>query len=329
MIPRRTIVAAALVVPALAWLAGAPARAQAPAARRVRIGMLLRLPSSAPESTRYWAPFHIELARLGWVVGRNLEWVERATLGRSNEQTLALAQELVAARVDLILAAGGVLTQAAKQATATVPIVGVNLIYPVQTGLVASLARPGGNVTGVATLTDELAAKNFELLRELVPRARRVGVIWNPASATARLAFDEQRDAAARLGLELVSLPVAGAQDIDAALAAALRERVQALAVHPNPAWWPRLPAAWGIEHQVAILSPPAQGYLFDIGPDWGEVMRTAAVQADRILRGADPATLPLQQPTRFAFTLNLKTARALGLEVPAALRLRATEVIE
>lgn len=317
----------------LSWAAGgliaaAPAWGQR-VTGRVRLGVLIRLPSTAPEQTRIWSPFTTALARSGWVVGRQIEWIERATQGRSNEQAAALAQELVGEKLDLLLAGGNVLAQAARAATRTLPIVAVGVTHPVQSGLVASLARPGGNLTGVATLAEVLALKNLELLRELMPQARRVGVIWNPSSAPARLVFDDQRAAAQQLGFDWISLPVGSANDIEAALAAALRERVQALLIHPNPAWLPRVPAAWGIEHRVAIVSPPALGYLFDLGPDWDEVMQIAAGQIDRLLRGADPATLPMQQPTRFALALNLKTARALGLQVPAQVRMRATEVIE
>jgi putative ABC transport system substrate-binding protein len=326
---RRPIVAAASVaLAALASPAVSPVLAQAAGGRQVRVGVLGRLPPTAPEAKHYWDPFVDELAARGWVPERNVEFIVRATMGR-NEQASALADELAAAKVDLIVSVGTLLTQAARKAAPKIPIVAVNVVYPVQARLVDSLARPGGNVTGVATMTTDLAAKNFELVRELLPQAHRVGVIWNPSSPTAMLAFDEQQAAAVRLGLALVSLPIDGPNDIDAALAIALRERVQVLAVHPNPAWWPRLPAAWGIEHRVAIISPPEQGYLFDIGPDWDEVMRIAASQVDRVLRGDAPATLPMQQPTRFALTLNMKTAHALALTVPPSVRLRATKLID
>jgi putative ABC transport system substrate-binding protein len=244
---------------------------------------------------------------------------------------------LVRLKVNLIVAGGGPATHAAKQATTTIPIVGIALSDPVGQRLVASLVRPGSNVTGLATLFPELAAKRLELLKETLPGVSRVAVLWNAANRGNVLQFDETKTAARALGLRIQSVELRGPDDLPGAFAAITRGRPDALLVLASVdtflsnyqtqivdfAERNRLPAIHPFRESVEA------GGLMAYGVDIPDMYRRAATYVDKILRGANPADLPIEQPTKFELVINGKTARTLGLMIPQSLLLRADQVVE
>jgi len=272
------------------------------------------------------------LRRLGWIEGRNLAIEYRYGEGRI-ERLSQSAAELVQLKPDLIYALGGDVAPFVKSATSTIPIVAVVSDDPVQSGLVASLARPGGNVTGLTFLLSDLAAKRLEMLRQIAPKTARVGILWNPDHADPD--FRETQAAAPKLGVHIVSLEVRRPDEFEAAFKTALRERIDALIIVSSRlmqrerqrilefAATHRLPLAtgWGAWVQ--------DGALFTYGPNIDVVVRRSAVHVDKILRGARPGDLPVEQPTEFELVINLKTAKALGLTIPPSLLQRADQVIE
>jgi putative ABC transport system substrate-binding protein len=241
----------------------------------------------------------------------------------------------VAARPQVILATNSSAVEALMRATTSIPLVMVGVSHAVEVGFVRSLARPGGNVSGVVNQAGDLQAKFIELLRTVRPGLQRFGVVWSPANRGSALGFRDTQAAAAAAGLRCVSLPVDETAQIETALAAAVAEGVQALTVHPTQAiagGWRRI-LAWTLAQRVPALVGQAswvrEGFLMSYWANTVELYRAAAAQVDRILRGAKPADLPVEQPTRFDLVLNLKTARALGLTLPQSLLLQATELIE
>jgi putative ABC transport system substrate-binding protein len=255
------------------------------------------------------------------------------TYSKFTERLRGLAADLVRTKPDLIFALGGDVTPFVVSATQTIPIVYAMSADPVQLGIADSLAKPGGNATGVTFLSDELAAKRLAMLKEAVASVSRVGFLWNPDHADNELPV--ARRAAMALGIQLHSVEMRGAGDLDSAFAAAMQAGIDAIyAVSSRHmvasvtrivdfATKSRLPLAggWGTWVQA--------GGLISYGPNVGEMVRLAAVYVDKILRGAKPADLPVQQPTRFELLINLKTAQALGLDVPPMLVARADKVIE
>jgi len=275
------------------------------------------------------------LRELGWVEGKNLA-IERRYADNRLDRLPALAAELVALKVDIIAAFGTLGPLAAKQATTTIPVVMMAAGDPLGSGLIASLARPGGNVTGMSLMAPELGGKRLELLQEVVPGLTRVAVLWNASNPYSSRHFKETQAAAPSLGITAVqSLEVRGADDFAAAFAAAKRERPQALIVVEDPftftyrkpiidfATGQRLPALYGIREFVQ-----AEG-LMCYGASLADLYRRAAGYVDKILKGAKPADLPVQQPTKFELVINLRTAKALGLQLPEKLVALADEVIE
>ena len=247
----------------------------------------------------------------------------------------ALAAELVRLKVDVIVTAGSAATVAARNTTTTIPIVMIGAGTPVVLGVVASLGRPGGNVTGLAYgVGSETSSKGLELLKEAVPKANRVAVLWN-AGNPAGAAMSDLTARARTLGLQLQALGVRGPDEFDGAFAAMTMERADALLViseamfarHPTRlaelAMKARLPSMHGFKEYVEA------GSLMSYGTSGEGLFRRAAVFVDRILKGAKPAELPVEQPTQFELVINLKTARALGLAIPRSLVLRADRVIE
>ena len=271
----------------------------------------------------------------GWVEGRNLQ-VERRYANERPEALRDLAEELVRAKVEVIVTSGTPATLAAKRATTTIPIVFTSAGDPVLLGLVASLARPGGNVTGFSIAAPEVNAKRLTVLKELLPALRRIGVLeasWNPYFRAARTQFEQT---CRSLGLEPVFLEVATPGEIDGAMAHLARQRAQAVVLRADTFLYDHryeITAA-ATKHGLPTMGEgPTMareaGALASYSGTVAEEERIGARYVDRILRGAKPADLPVEQPTRFELVINLKTARALGLTVPQPLLLRADEVIE
>ena len=304
------------------------------AGKAPRIGILsLTSPSDRPFLLD---AFRQRLRELGWVEGQNIVIDYRYAEDRV-DRLPDLAAELVRLKVDLIVASAGTqVATAAKNATETIPIVMIFVRDPVGTGLIASLARPGGNVTGVSGYAGlEIVAKQLELLKETVPKIRRVAILSNPANAYHQLAIREANVAARSLGVQLQLLEARGPNEFDGAFAAMAKERVGALLVLSDAmlnshrtrladlAARSRLPAAYGVRESVEA------GGLMSYGPSFLDLYRRSAAYVDKILKGAKPADLPVEQPTKFELVFNLKTAKALGLTIPQSLLQRADQVIE
>ena len=274
------------------------------------------------------------LAELGWIEGKNLV-VERRYAENRPERLPELAAELVRLNVDVIVAIGTPGPLAAKRATSTIPIVMAAAGDPLGSGLVASLARPGGNVTGMSLMAPDLGGKRLELLKELLPRLARVAVFRNAANPYAAIVFRETQAAGPTLGIEVQSLEVRSPDDFDGAFGIARRQRPDALITVEDPltfshrkriadfAIGQQLPSLHGIREFAAA------GGLMSYGASLADLYRRAAGYVDKILRGAKPADLPVQQPSKFEFVVNLKTARTLGLRIPDKLVALADEVIE
>jgi putative ABC transport system substrate-binding protein len=237
--------------------------------------------------------------------------------------------------VDVIVAVSSLPTQAAKHATGTIPIVMAIIADPVDLGIVASLSRPGGNVTGFTVLNSDLSAKRLELLRQAVPQASRFAQIWDADSAAAKIFAQNTERAAQALNMSLQSLAVRSAEEFDGAFASMVRERAAALIVGGSPLFFAErtrlaaLAAKHGLPELFNERSYADAGGLMSYGSDFAENFRRAADYVDKILRGAKPADLPVEQPSKFELVINLKTAKALGLTVPPTLLAIADEVIE
>jgi putative tryptophan/tyrosine transport system substrate-binding protein len=317
----------------LGWAAAAwPLAARAQQAGKVyRIGVFSAGTDTLPKA---WLALADGLRELGWIEGKNVMF-ERRFAENQLDRLPGLAAELVHLDVDLIVTGGTLAPLAAKQATATIPIVMGSAGDPVGSGLVASLARPGGNVTGLSLMAPDLGGKRLELLKEILPGISHVAILWNAANPYPALVFRETQDAARTLRIELESLEVRGPDDLDSALDAAIRSRVGALITVEDPLTVThrkqiadftannRLPAIYGLSEFVDA------GGLMSYGAHMADLYRRAAGYADKILRGAKPADLPVEQPTKFELVINLKTAKALGLTVPLIMQMTADEVIE
>jgi putative tryptophan/tyrosine transport system substrate-binding protein len=317
----------------LTLAATSPAFAQAPA-KVFRIGTLV--PGSRPPGADWkqrWA-FLQGLRELGWVEGQNIA-IEDRWADAKTERLPALAAELVRMKVDLILTLSWPAAVAAKQATSTIPIVIVAAGDPVGTGLVVSLAHPGGNITGLGDLATELSAKRLELLKEAVPTLSRVAVLWNSADGGMTLRFRQIQVAAVKLGVTVRPLGIQEPGDFEQAFAAMAQERPDALFVIADPLVTSnrkrildftaqnRLPAMYEFK------SYADDGGLIAYGPSMPDMLRRGAAYVDKILKGARPSDLPVEQPTRFELVVNLKTAKALGLTIPQSILLRADDVIQ
>ena len=297
-----------------------------------RIGFLAggaRPPDGAPP-----AALREALQGLGYVDGTNLSYVGRWAEGKG-DRLPGLAVELVGLKADLIVTQGGPAAEAAREATSTIPIVIVGAGDAVDTGLIASLARPGGNVTGISEQATELSAKRLQLLKEAMPKALRIAVLWNADDRAMTLRYREIEKAARVLGVTIRPLGVREPDDFDVAFSAMTRERPDALFLVSDAlttlnrgrilefATAHRVPAMYESGFLVR------EGGLMSYGSDLGDRFRRAAFYVDRILKGAKPAELPVEQPNRYYLLVNLKTAKALGLTIPQSLLLRADEVIQ
>jgi putative ABC transport system substrate-binding protein len=252
------------------------------------------------------------------------------------ERLPELARELVGLNMDVILATSDVVIAAIKRETQTIPIVMVFSTDPMGTGFVASLARPGGNVTGLSNISSELSRKRLELLREAVPGLSRVAALWNPDVRGALLDYKETEGAARLLRLELQSVEVSRAEDLDRAFSAVTKQRAQALVLPgANPVGFINRGkiATFAQRNRLPSMYPTREyvetGGLMSYGPSLPDLFRRAATYVDKILKGAKPADLPVEQPTKFELVINLKTAKALGLTIPQSLLQRADQVIE
>jgi putative ABC transport system substrate-binding protein len=274
------------------------------------------------------------LRELGWIEGKNVVFERRYAENRL-ERLPELAADLVRLKVDVIAAVGTVAPLTAKQATATIPIVMTAAGDPLGSGLVASLARPGGNVTGMSLMAPDLGGKRLELLKEVLPQLTRAAILWNAANPYSALVFKETQSAARTLGIELQSLEVRGPDDFDDTFEAARRQHPGALITVEDPltvshrkrivdfASSQRLPSLHGVKEFVAA------GGLISYGASLADLFRRAAYFIDKIFKGAKPGDMPVQQPTKFELVINLAAAKALGLEIPDKMLAIADEVIE
>jgi putative ABC transport system substrate-binding protein len=307
------------------------ARAQQPV--RPVIGALLSGQEQAAASLQDM--FRKGLAEMGYVEGRNVAIELRATT--QIDQLPALADELVQRKVAVIYAGGSANTaRAAKAATATIPIVFTNGADPVRLGLVASLTKPGGNATGVSNFVGLLVAKRLEMLRELVPNAVKIGFLTNPANLTSAGDTSDLLAAARSIGQQILVLKANTIEDIDAAFASAAREGVQALLIDASGAFFASRTdqiVALSARYRIPTSGPSSPwvkgGALMSYSDDRAESDRQAGVYVGRVLKGEKPADLPVIQPVKFEFAINLKTAKALGIEFPPSFLLRADVVVE
>jgi putative tryptophan/tyrosine transport system substrate-binding protein len=308
------------------------ARAQHSDRKPARIGFLTRK-TDASVSTQIDA-FRQGLRDLGWVEGKSIS-IEYRDAGGQLDRLLALAAELVALNVDVIVTVDTPPTQAAKQATDTIPIVVAVSADPVGAGLVRSLAHPGGNTTGLSLLAPETDQKALEYLKEMLPKTSRVVMIVDPKNQGMMLRLKAIQTAVPKLGIELQSLPALGSTDLVEALTAAAKKPPDALFVlSPIYAAYRNEVVDFTTKTKVPILFDTSglagePGALLSYGTDISDLFRRAASFVDKILKGAKPADLPVEQPTKFELVINLKTAKALGLTVPPMLLARADKVIE
>ncbi len=327
---RQTLIIAVLI---LAVGAACPPVDAEQAPKIAKIGVLFLTTPGA--TAQFLEAFRQGLREHGYVEGKHFVLEPRYGEARA-ERLPELARELVSLKVDVILASTDIAIAAVKQQTQTIPIVMANSTDPVGTGFVASLARPGGNVTGSSIISPELSGKRLELLREAVPRLSRVAFIWNPEVRGAVLDYKETEGAARSLRLQLQSVEVSRAGDLDRAFSAVTEQRAQALIVQtPNPVLFTNRGLIVSFAQRNRLPSMYAQkefvdaGGLMSYGPSTTELWRRAATHVDKILKGARPADLPVEQPTRFELVINLKTAKALGLTIPQSVLIRADQVIQ
>lgn len=329
MTKRRQIVlasAAGALVPLLSL-------AQLPQAKMQRIGFLGQ-GSADGFYVELLEAFRMGLRQFGYVEGRTIE-IEYRYAEDKPERLPGLAAELVSGRADAIVAHGTPATLAARQATSTIHIVMTGVGDPVGAGLVASLARPGGNITGLTNMDVELAAKRLALLKEVIPKLSRVAVLWVPGSVSSELQFDVTRTASRSLGIELQFFEARDSREIESAFSAIARSRAGALAVLANPLVLSQQKQIAGLASKGRLASVFARsenveaGGLMSYGPGLDELFRQAATFVAKLLKGAKPADLPVEQPTKFELVINTRTAKAFGLRIPQSVLVQATRVIE
>jgi putative tryptophan/tyrosine transport system substrate-binding protein len=312
----------------------APLAAEAQQAEKVyRVGLLALLPNA--DTTREMKALKKRLRDLGYIEGENLMFDYRSAEGRP-ERLATLAAQLLQLGPDVIIAGGGTLTaQAAKQATRTVPIVMAGVGDPIASGLVTTLARPGGNITGLSTLAPDIAGKRLEFLRDALPTVNQVAVLANPMTPFVAQALKVVGDAARALRVQIHVVEMTAPDQLDRVFEAVLSAKPRALLVLEDP-------LTFALRTQIAALAaqhrlPSASGFrdfvevggLMSYGTDLADLASRAAIYVDKILKGTNPADMPVEQPTKFELVINVKTAKALGLTIPTSLLARADEVIE
>jgi putative tryptophan/tyrosine transport system substrate-binding protein len=317
----------ALLGGAAVWPLAAQAQQRSP-----RIGFMGN--STAVLEANLVRPFRERLRELGYEEGRNIVIDYRWADG-DYERFPTLVAELLAARVEVIVTAGTPAALAVKRATSTVPLVMVAVGDPVGTGLVPSLARPSGNLTGLSSIAPDLEGKRLQLLREVVPKLSYVGVFFNPANLFHTVSMRQARAAAEALGIRLAPLSVRASQELDGAFATILKEKPDAILVLADRVYLHERKRMmdFAARHRLPSVNAHREmveaGGLMVYGPSYEEMHRRAADYVDKILKGAKPGDLPIEQPAKFTLVINLTTAKALGLDVPATLLARADEVIE
>jgi putative ABC transport system substrate-binding protein len=309
----------------------APPAAHAQQPKAFRIGLL---GIGSAEQSPFFEAFRQSLRERGWVEGQTIVFEDRSTV-EQYKRLPDVADELVRLKVDVIVATGTTAALAARKATSTIPIVTMIGSDPVQSGLVASLARPGGNVTGLVNLGRELMGKRLELLKETLPGISRIAVLWNSKSRTEVFSLRDAEAAARSLGFRVQPVEVRRPEDLEKAFTSMIRERPEAL-----------VPATSNMfrAHRARVVELAARhrlpgifdakvyveaGGLMSYGPDTKAIFRGLASYADRILKGAKPGDLPIEQPTKFDLVINLKAAKGLGLTIPPAVLARADETIQ
>jgi putative tryptophan/tyrosine transport system substrate-binding protein len=319
------------VVGVLTLLAAAPGAAWAQAPERLRrIAYLSMAPGPSPRSEA----LQQALQDLGYIEGRTATIEYRWADGQA-DRGRAAAQELARSGVDVIVTGGPQATRQAREATGTIPIVMAFDYDPVAAGFVASLARPGGNVTGLSSNNPLLSGKRLQLLKEVVPRVTRIAILWNPDEPNSEAALRETQMAARALGIRVQPLAVRSPDDLEGLLLAAIREQASALTVPGDPVtlFHRATLASLALKHRLPTIYNDKllveAGGLMSYGASDRELHRRAAVYVDRILKGAKPADLPVEQPTKFELVINRKTAKTLGLTIPPSVLARADEVIQ
>jgi putative ABC transport system substrate-binding protein len=312
-------------------LLAAPLTAREQQAGRVyRIGWLgtsqLRFPIPRGD------PFVAELRERGYVEGQHVVMERRFSEGRE-DRFLGYAAELIQMNVDVILVVSTQAALAAKAATSSIPIVLVGVLDPERTGLVASLGKPGGNVTGISNQLLELQIKQLQLFKEAVPHLTRLAVLWSPSNEASALAWRETENQARSLGMTTISGPIAKPDDLERTLAAIAAQRPSGLYIHLVVSPYRKRIIEFALNHRLRMFVSDSrwaeEGALLTYGPNVVDMVRRSAGYVDRILKGAKPADLPIEQPSKFDLAINLKTAKALGLTIPPSLLQRADQVIE
>ena len=313
-----------------------------PLARAQRAGRVWRIGVLTPDTSNLLAsrsnvpsPALVEACQeLGYTEGKNVAYVVKRASG-GMESLPVLAAQLVADHVDVIVTRGSEATRAAKQATASIPIVFLGPSYPVEEGLVASFAHPGGNVTGITVAHSDHTSKQLQLLRDLVPALRDVAVVWSPDNAGTTFLMRDVERAGEALRIKIQSMPIRSADDSDPTLGAMARLRSDALIVLPAALvnGHMRRLCDLALKLRLPSISPlrefAEQGLLLSYGADFRNLVRRIADYVDRILKGGKPADLPIERPTKFELIINLRTAKAIGIAIPQSLRLRADELIQ
>jgi len=311
---------------------GAPLTTLGQSGRVPRVGYLFSFPRS--EGEHLWQACRAGLRELGYVEGKNIVLEPRWADG-DYKRLPALVRELLELKVDVLVTAATPPSRAAMAATKTTPIVFVAVGEPIAVGLVKSMAHPGGNITGLSLLTSELSGRRLKLLVDCVGKAQTIAVIKNPANRVHDTFLVESRAAAGALGLGLSALDAGTAEEIDRAFEAARAMKAHAALVFDDPVLWSHrkrfvaLAEKWKLPVMYGYREFVDEGGLISLGPDRIEHYRRTAIYVDRILKGANPAELPVEQPVKFQLVVNVKTAKALGLAVPQALLLAADEVIQ
>jgi putative ABC transport system substrate-binding protein len=321
------VLATLIGLPVLFGLAG-PAGAQQPVSPR-HIGVLL----TASYAEELLEAFRRGLLEVGYVEGRDV-LIESRSTGGDYRRLPTLVAELVQHNPDVIVVSSTRAVQALKGATSTIPIVMMVSFDPVGSGLVANLAHPGGNVTGLSAMGSEMSAKRLQLLKEMMPRTTRVAVLWNPDTPYGPQAIAELKAAAPALSIELTLFGVRTPGEMNAAFSAISRTRPQALYLIEDSLFETHRPTLFNLASKARlpiicwVRHWPAEGGLMSYGPNLSDLFRQSAGYVDKILKGAKPGDLPIEQPTKFELVVNLKTAKALGVTIPESILLRADEVI-